>query len=407
MDKTNHLTYKNPIIALGLHIPGMFILKHSRKLKIDVYGLDIQKEIGFFLRKSNCSLCPDPDTEENKWIEFMEKFGSNFQKKPVLMVTSDKFIDCITKYKNRLRKFFIFHETENDIAAAITNKKNLYKIACEKNVRMPLTFFPRSGEDLQESIDAICYPCIIKPLISKKWWEPQLHSMVGWNKVILVRTKEELLQWFNRISVFDNDLMVQEVIPGPDQNLYYFVCYLDRNSDCLSYFTGQKIRISPIHFGHATYVKTVNDNAVKEIAVAFLKKINYWGPCGIEFKRDEKTGEYKLVEINPRISLWDSIGIKLGIDIADVAYRDLLGQKIIPITPLDKTVYWAEISSDVNAFFDYHSEKLITFRNWLLSLAKVRMFGDIYVDEPGVLYHITIGRLIKKIHKAIKKALQK
>ena len=48
------------------------------------------------------------------------------------------------------------------------------------------------------------------------------------------------------------NLMVQEYIPGLDDQIYIFNGYFDGQSDCRIGFTGNKIRQYPIHVGCAT-----------------------------------------------------------------------------------------------------------------------------------------------------------
>ncbi len=47
--------------------------------------------------------------------------------------------------------------------------------------------------------------------------------------------------------------------------------------------------------------------------------------CGVDPKEDPRDGVAKLIEVNPRYSLWDDSGIPVGVDLAHEAVDSLLG----------------------------------------------------------------------------------
>ena len=64
-------------------------------------------------------------------------------------------------------------------------------------------------------------------------------------------------------------------------------------------------------FGKATtYAKTIYNKELYQLAVKLLSEIKYWGICEVEFKYDNKSKQFKLLEINPRTWKWHTIAIK-------------------------------------------------------------------------------------------------
>ena len=48
--------------------------------------------------------------------------------------------------------------------------------------------------------------------------------------------------------------------------------------------------------------------------------------CGTEYKPDPRDGTWKLIEVNPRPTLWFSLTRASGCDVVFEAYRDLVGE---------------------------------------------------------------------------------
>jgi len=55
-----------------------------------------------------------------------------------------------------------------------------------------------------------------------------------------------------------------------------------------------------------------------------------FGIADIEFKRDEATKTYKLLDINPRPWLWMNLPTACGVNLAQAAYTDAIGQHLDP-----------------------------------------------------------------------------
>ena len=78
--------------------------------------------------------------------------------------------------------------------------------------------------------------------------------------------------------------------------------------------------------------------------------IRYQGLGGIEFKRDARDGRYKLIEFNARYGMWDSLGMRCGVDIPWAAYRDALGEPVEPQRSYRTGVSWVDLQRDARAF---------------------------------------------------------
>lgn len=388
------------VIILGLYFPGIDIIKNFKKRGISCIGVDcIAGAPGLLLRKAKTYFCPDPAVSEQAWLDFMMQFVVTEGQKPILMVTSDKFVIPVLNNANLLSRYFLFNKSENSGTERLMNKKTLMEAAEQSGVPVAKTVYYENDSEFIEKTKSLTFPCLIRPAHGKKWEYEPLKSIVGDNKLIKASNQAELQKWLNFITPYDQELMVQEMIPGPDQNLFYLVVYIGKEKNCLGYFCGQKLRITPIHFGSASYMRTVDPNPVLDDALRLLCENNYWGPAGVEFKLDENTGEYKLIEINTRFGLWDVMGSKLGVDLFFQAYLDLSGQKTALLVPESKNYYWISITRDFVTFLEYRQENLLTTWEWLKSFFGKVHYADVYFSEPNMMYSLYIKKIIKKIKK--------
>jgi predicted ATP-grasp superfamily ATP-dependent carboligase len=74
--------------------------------------------------------------------------------------------------------------------------------------------------------------------------------------------------------------------------------------------------------------------------------INYYGIAEVEFMRDPRDNQYKLLEVNPRVWGWHSLAIAAGVDLPYLLYKDLLGERIdVPLS--NNHLKWIRLTTDI------------------------------------------------------------
>jgi ATP-grasp in the biosynthetic pathway with Ter operon len=77
----------------------------------------------------------------------------------------------------------------------------------------------------------------------------------------------------------------------------------------------------PIDAGRSgTYVETIEQDEVEELAYRLLKSLKYTGVIEVEFKHDRCDGQYKLLDINGRFWNWVGLGALAGVDFPYLAW---------------------------------------------------------------------------------------
>jgi predicted ATP-grasp superfamily ATP-dependent carboligase len=200
------------------------------------------------------------------------------------------------------------------------------------------------------------------------WRLASMRKISKGRKAHIVRTPEELRRAYAAMGDGPQEVMIQEVIGGRDEQLFTFLAYLNRESVPLAYCVRSKIRQFPVDFGYCTMTVSCHNDAVVEQSLRLLQGIGYSGICGVEFKFDSATGEYKLIEINARPVNTIGIAPACGVDIPYIAFRDLLGEKVEAVTTWRAGVRWYLLTQDFWAVRALRAHGGESFAEWLASL---------------------------------------
>jgi predicted ATP-grasp superfamily ATP-dependent carboligase len=167
------------------------------------------------------------------------------------------------------------------------------------------------------------------------------------------------------------NLMLQEYIPGGDDQIFIFNGYFNRQGDCLAGFTGYKVRQFPVHVGCASLGECRWNETVATTTTDFMKAIGYQGILDIGYRFDARDGKYKVLDINPRIGQAFRLFVaKNNHDVARALYFDFTNQPQPPVERREGR-RWLIEDFDLISSLHYYQEGTLTFGQWLQSFAGV------------------------------------
>lgn len=108
-----------------------------------------------------------------------------------------------------------------------------------------------------------------------------------------------------------HDPIVQSFIPQADKHLYGA---LWEEGEPLATYQHRQLRQNSWVGGGGVYRVSAYSQAVEDAAYDLLKQLDWHGFACIEYLKDERTGEWKFLELNPRI--WQSLpeAVRAGVD---------------------------------------------------------------------------------------------
>jgi predicted ATP-grasp superfamily ATP-dependent carboligase len=178
-----------------------------------------------------------------------------------------------------------------------------------------------------------------------------------------------------------DQVMLQERIQGGGGHQLSFAALVD-GGDAICSLVARRMRQFPMDFGRAsTFVVTTIDQDVREMATRLLRHLGYTGLVEIEFKRDPATNEPKLLDVNPRLWGWHTLGRRAGMDFAflawRLAHRDLPSRREAP-----PGIRWVWPPGDVPVAVREMRHGRLRFGTYLRSFRSPVDFATWTADDP-------------------------
>lgn len=372
-----------PALVLGLSPTGLVAARSLGRRGVPVYGADYSRwSLGRFSRYcthvpeiTDASRTGDPE----RLVSALVGFAAACSEAPVLFVTNDDYIEALTPHAGRLGDHFRVSTDLTGIAGRFLDKAEFYRICQDAGVALPRTFWPDDEDDVRALSREIEYPALVKPARGHR-----LRGVMGGDKVAVAESGEALLRRYRELAESDPNLLVQEVVPGGEDRILVAGCYLDAESSVRAMFVGRKLRQYPHDFGSASLAESCSHPEVARLSADFLRDVGFVGICGTEYKVDPRDGQPKMIEVNPRLTLWMALTRAAGVDIPLAAYRDAVGGEV-PETHQRDGVRWAYLARDLQTSLRYLLRGRLTLRSWLASLQGIEEEAVAAADDPGPL----------------------
>ena len=194
----------------------------------------------------------------------------------------------------------------------LNDKGQLTAYASRHGVSVPKTFLPRSREEALALRGQLPYPVLLKPKRSV--------SGIGIRKV------NSADDFTNALGAFRDIPVIQEWIEGQDWEL----TVLCDHGNPLAGSVYLSLRNAPLPFGPPVACRTIRNEALMEIGTDFLATLRYHGIAHLDFRTDQRDGEPKLLDFNPRLAGTNEISTRSGVDFALMLYRMASGESVEP-----------------------------------------------------------------------------
>jgi len=361
---------------------GIVLMRNLARRGVSVSSVDCNPEHpGFKTVYGKAHLCPNPDEKPAEWSRFMVDLAKDIGSRPVLIPSSDQFVTAIACHAAQLQDHFVFLESGVVMQALLATKRRQYDIAAGNGLPTPRTQFVSSLEELRHFGEGARFPCLLKPVHFREWEQfPAGHPLL-YQKTALALSLAELEAQYRLAEAATPELVVQEVIEGPDcAKFVYLSCY-GRDGVRLGACVVRELRTDPIYFGSASLVEPVEDPEVDALCDGFLRRIGYAGLCEIELKRDSRDQCIKIIEANPRYSVTADAAPYAGVDLGWLHYLDLIGQRVEPVQPGRFDFRHIVLRRDFACFRSYLKAGLLSWHEWIRSYRPPVAFFDFDVRD--------------------------
>ncbi|MBN1587677.1 MAG: hypothetical protein JW937_09680 [Candidatus Omnitrophica bacterium] len=321
------------------------------------------------LRSRYCRPVVMPPLKEQPgaWLDFLMKEPARKGISGVLLPAGDEAALFVSRNRQRLGERYRFVQPDAELMEAFPNKKLWHELAESAGMPLPQTLFPKSVEEIRANADKLRYPVAIKPVYSH-FWSQHPGNPYRAEKLCAAENLEEAIRYWEEMDRIGLEVMLTELIPGGPESLYGVVTYIDRKGTVQGSIVVHKLRQTPADYGVASVMISVEEPEARELAINFLKKINYRGIGHIEMKRDERDGKFCLIETNARHILFGSLLVAAGYELPLIAYKDALEQELNVSDKYRAGVRWIQFEGDYGTYRVYKKRGWITRWQWIRSL---------------------------------------
>ena len=160
------------------------------------------------------------------------------------------------------------------------------------------------------------------------------------------------------------------------------LAYYNKKSECIGQIMYRRIREWPHKFGNGCFIESIWEPEFEKIVTKLAKKIKYYGIVDAEFKYDLRDKTYKLIEINPRTWMQNSLPTSYGIDFPYISYCDALNLNLDFYKPVHESKKWIYFPDDFRSALLSIKKNELTFKNYFKSLKGKKVFSVLSKDDP-------------------------
>ncbi|SDD95628.1 Predicted ATP-dependent carboligase, ATP-grasp superfamily [Pricia antarctica] len=364
-----------PAYVLSGQQPALGVVRALGVMGVPIVVLHYKDEDVAYLSKyvTHSVASPHPETHEKEFIELLLKSAAQFGD-GILYPASDETLVAVVKNKEILEKHFNVPSPDWDVVQKFIEKKYTYAIADENGIPAPKTITPSCLEDVLRYAEQVDFPCLVKPSQSHLFFD---HFK---RKMFAVENKDELISIYNQSVDAGLEVMLQEIIPGDDLNVVNYNAYFWEGKPLVE-FTAQHIRNAPPWWGSPRVVLSKDIPEVIEPGRKILHAMGFNGYACTEFKKDERNGIYKLIEVNGRHNLSTSLAVECGINFPYLQYRHILENERPSQSSYKEGVYWLEIISDITNSIKFFRQEKYTLSQYLRPYVKPNVFATFALSD--------------------------
>lgn len=192
------------------------------------------------------------------------------------------------------------------------------------NEPIPKCHAVESVEEALEAVKNIGYPVIVRPAFTLGG----TGGGVAYNEKELIEIATHGLD-----MSFINQVLIDESVLGWKE--FEYEVMRDKEDTCIIVCNMENIDPMGIHTGESVVVapaQNLNDKdsqALRDASIKIIRALGIQGGCNIQFAVNPETGEYKVIEVNPRVSRSSALASKAtGYPIAKISSKIALGMTL-------------------------------------------------------------------------------
>ncbi len=249
--------------------------------------------------------------------------------RPILFLRTDVQVRTISQYRERLKEAFQIRLPEHDCLCALLDKGDFQRLAERYGFAVPRAIIVREERDFSK-LDEFSFPAVVKPCDTEYLVRAQAP------RAQMVWSREQAAAACRATLSKAPEVIVQQWVEGGESSIYFCLQYRGEGGVVVRSFVGRKLRCWPPQTGSTASCTTAPEceNELELLTTAFFDKAQCVGMCSMEFKRDERTGKFFMIEPTVGRTDWqEEVAMLNGVNIPLAAYCYELG---LPLPAVEK-----------------------------------------------------------------------
>jgi D-aspartate ligase len=329
------LEYSCPVVVVGGSVAGLGVARSLSAARTSVVILDTSR-FNAALWSRHCSGRVVASLSGKPLIDALKVLARGFAQPPLLMLTQDAAVEAASQWRAELESSYRFLLPSEATVDLLNDKGRFHDFATQHGLPVPRGVVVTSASAVAE-LDAIAAPVVVKPARKSALQHP------GLDRATRFATMDEAKAHCAALLQQNADAIVQEWIEGPDHGIYFCLFFCDCTGQPLRIFTGRKLTAYPPGVGStATCIAAPEVQAQLEaLTMRLTTGVRFAGMGGLEFKRNQNTGEFVIIEPTVGRTDWqEEIATLSGVNIPMAALAFASGQPVRPEACRTATIAW-------------------------------------------------------------------
>jgi predicted ATP-grasp superfamily ATP-dependent carboligase len=352
--------YSTPVLVLGSGVTALGVCRTLGRARIPNYLVNADRDF------ANRSRWVDPlqvvATESADVAALVDLLSDLELERAVLMPCSDRWSNAVAGLPDSMGLRFPASVSTGRAVEVLTDKNQLREYLEYLEVPGPRTIPVHGPEDLAGISDEEIPGFFLKPRDSQSF------SRRFRRKAFTVTDRADAIRRLQEMSEVGLEAVFQEYVVGPMDAHYFIDGFVDRYGQVKALFARRRLLMFPVDFGNSTLMVSVPLDEIMP-AVESLRRLlaglDYRGIFNAEFKRDERDGLYKLLEVNVRPWWFVEFAALSGVDVVTMAYLDALDREVEPVLDYEPGLRHMMFAQHLRALLALRPEGRLTLQQWL------------------------------------------
>jgi D-aspartate ligase len=259
-------------------------------------------------------------SDPESFVKAMSMIAQAIARVAIIIPMDDLSAIFVAENTISLSRWFILPPVSPQLPRQLANKVRFYALCAEIGMPFARSVIPQSIGDVQAFAEGTEFPVIVKA--AEQW-----RLLYDGYSTKVIQTPRELFEIYKKSNRNGpSGMIIQEFIFGDN---WVSHGYYNSEKNISVTFTGKKLQAYPTVAGSTALGLSLGNETLRCESERFLKAVAYSGIVDIDWRKDKRDGQYKILDCNPRVGQnFRMFENTAGIDVVRAQHLDLSGRRI-------------------------------------------------------------------------------